>query len=387
MNLGFYYHLSIHSTNNGIKIPAYLGVFIDALASNVKTLTFFTHEANEQDKIHCEYLLKAKNIKQINMGPKPPAWDRFLWPSKSLKIIANDVSTCDVVLVRAPSPLAPQFYSLLNKYSKICYLVVGDYVNGAKHLHQPWWRKLPIIYLSVRNDKQLTKSLTKTLTLVNSAELFDRYKNNVSNLKEIRTTTLSKNDFYFREETCKNDETKLLYTGRMDMAKGLRELVEATVLLVRENINVSLHLVAWEDDPNKPTERALKKLAIKGGIEDRVIFHGRKKLGEELNEMYRNADIYILPSYHEGFPRTLWEAMANSLPVIATKVGSIPAFIGNTAELIDPHSSDQISKAVIKLLEDPNKIKQMISGAYELAKKNTLEVRVKEMVNIIIQNT
>jgi len=386
MNLGFYYHLPIDPSNGELKTHSEQGVFLDELASHVDRLTLFLHRANEKEIPRCEYKLTSKNIRFIDMGFKLPAWDRFLFPKKTLSKIIKEVSSCDLIMVRAPSPLAPQFYSKLHKYTKTCYLVVGDYVHGAKHLHQPWWRKIPIIILSARNDRQLTKSLQNSLTLVNSPVLYDKYRQKVKNLYQVRTTTISKADLYHRELTCDKDEIKLLYTGRLDLAKGLRELLKATAILVEKNINASLHLVAWEDDPKKPIELLLRNLALRIKIQKRVFFYSRKKLGSELNEMYRMADIYLIPSYHEGFPRTIWEAMANSLPVIASKVGGIPEYVGNAAVLIEPQNISDISDAVSRLVQDSKEVKRLIKRGYKLASQNTLENTVSEMFSIINNN-
>lgn len=48
-----------------------------------------------------------------------------------------------------------------------------------------------------------------------------------------------------------------------------------------------------------------------------------------LNKMYRKAEINAIPSNHEGFVKTIWEAMANSLPVLATSEGGIPDYLTN----------------------------------------------------------
>jgi len=386
MKLAFYYHVPITQKNGELYCSGLLGVFLDELALHTSTLTLFMHEANQKEIKYCDYQLKARNINFINMGIKTPAWDRFLFPKKNLLKITNEIKKVDSVIVRAPSPLAPQFYDLFNKLTQVCYLVVGDYVNGVKYLHQPLWRKIPIKYLSIRNDKQLTRSLKQTLTLVNSNALLDRYKKEVKNISLVRTTTLSNKDFYMRKSTCLDNEIKLLYTGRLDIAKGLRELIKATAILHKQQVNVSLHLVAWEDDTKKPTEKKLKGIANSLGIIDKVHFHGKKRLGIELNNMYRMADIYVLPSYHEGFPRTIWEAMANGLPVIATKVGGIPMAVGNNVELIEPHDPKLISNAVLKLLQNPKRVEQLIKNGYLLAQKNTLEIRVSEIFNTINKN-
>ena len=385
MNLGFYYHIPVIPSAQGLRIPAYLGVFLDALAEKVDTLTLFMHEACSLEKGQYDYILKSHNISYCSLGQKTPAWDRFLWPSKTLNKIKDKAIECDWILVRAPSPLAPAFSKYLKPATKIAYFVVGDYVEGAKHLDQPWWRKLPIILLSIINDKQLTASLKRTKTIVNSKKLYEKYDPYVSDLHVVKTTTLTYEDFHKRQDTCAGSEIRLLYTGSYSLAKGLRELIEAFALLCRSRKNLTLHFVGWDYDITRPIETYLKREAEKLGVAQKVIFHGFKTVGPELNEMYRMADIYIIPSYHEGFPRTIWEAMANSLPVIATKVGSIPYFLCNRhdALLIDPKDSAQIAEAVDLLIEHCDLRQKLIRNGFGLASENTLEALTSKMVQLL----
>jgi len=385
MKLGFYYHIPLHSSDMGLKIPAYLGVFIDSLASEVDTLALFMHEASQQETLHCDYILKGKNIQFITLGIKSAAWDRFLWPRKSLSKIKDQVATCDKILVRAPSPLAPAFYDEFRKLTKIAYLVVGDYVDGVKHSNQPWWRKIPISILSKRNDRQLSSVLTKSLTLVNSTALYNKYSTKVRKLYEVKTTTLTESDIFIREDTCQNNEIKLLFAGGFSFAKGLRELIEAFSIIREEYNNVSLHFVGWEYDNEKPVESYLKNKALELGLSEHIIFHGFKTVGAELNTMYRMADIYVIPSYHEGFPRTIWEAMANGLPVIATRVGSIPHFLndGKDALLIEPKNVDELVTSISKVLTQTDLRRKLIANGALLAKENTLEIQTKRLISIV----
>ena len=177
----------------------------------------------------------------------------------------------------------------------------------------------------------------------------------------------------------------MLYTGRIEAEKGLFELVQAVSVLKKSNKNVKLNIVGWEADENKSVEGALKKLAIELCITESVIFHGRKKIGSELNEMYRNADLFVLPSYHEGFPRTIWEAMANSLPVIATRVGAIPDYLTNyeNALFVEPKNVAELVSKVIELLENAHLRIKLISNAYLLAEKNTVEIQTKNMIKLV----
>ena len=389
MRLGFYYHIPLHSSSAGLKIPAYLGVFLDALANEVKSLILFMHEANGLEVGHCDYILRSSNIKYYTLGQKTPAWDRFIWPRKTLKKIKDKVSECDVLLVRSPSPLAPAFSEYFNKLTRVAFLIVGDYIDGSKHLNQPWWRKMPIVILSTINYKQLSAVLKRSKTLVNSQKLFDKYQQFVRDLHLIRTTTLSQKDFFYRQDTCQGDEIKLLYTGSISFAKGLRELVDAFAILSASRGNITLHFVGWDYNNDKPVEMYLRKQAERLGVAEKVLFHGFKTVGPELNEMYRMADIYIIPSYHEGFPRTIWEAMANGLPVIASNVGSIPYFLnnGHDAILVEPHNPKQIVEALVRMIENGKYRQEFIQNAYKLALENTLDVQTSKMVEIIKEDS
>lgn len=385
MKLGFYYHITLKSGYNELKVPAYLGVFLDAIAQEVDHLVLFMHEANEQEAGYCDYTLKSPNITYYTLSLKTPAWDRFLRPWRTLRKIRNKIDECDVLLVRAPSPLAPAFIKHFTKKTKVCYLIVGDYIDGAMHLNQPWWRKLLIIILSYFNDRQLTRAVKQAKTLVNSQKLYDKYKKVARDIYVVQTTTLSSSDFYYREDTCNKQEINILYTGSFSFAKGLRELIEAFEILRKEQFNVKLNFVGWEYDPAKPVEKFLRKRAIQLGVAENVIFHGYKTIGPELNAMYRMADIYIIPSYHEGFPRTIWEAMANGLPVIATTVGSIPYNLTNyeNAILIKPGDYQTIVFAAKELLNNPTLRKKIIANGYKIAKMQTLELQVKNMVTLL----
>lgn len=385
MMLGFYYHVPIISKNNELLVPGYLGVFIDELAKNVDELVLFMHEAHEHEAYELDYSLKSTNISWINLNKRTPAWHRSLFHNKILKVHAAELKKCDILLVRGPSPLAPYFKNFIPK-EKIVFLLVGDYLEGARQFTVKTLRDRLIVAYLRANDKKLREQVKQCVTVVNSASLFRNYQYlNAHNLYQIKTTTLSQADFYFEEEKKIKNPINLIYTGRIDLSKGLRELVEATYLLNQNNTTTILHIVGWELNGVKNTENLLIEQAKNLNIENKVVFHGKKKVGSELNEMYRMADIYVIPSYHEGFPRTIWEAMANGLPVITTPVGGIPDILKHeeSALFVNTRDANSIYSAIKKLIKDTSLFSKLRMNGIKIAKENTLEHQTKLLFDII----
>ena len=293
----------------------------------------------------------------------------------------------DILLLRGPSPLLPSMAHAAQGVP-LALLLVGDYLAGVNDLPQPRWRKEAIRLWSWWNYRQQLRLARRSLTLVNSRLLYEQLRPLVPELHEVRTTTLTADDFFIREDTCQTPPYHLLYTGRMDRAKGLFEMVEAVALLVSQGEDVILNLVGWPAE-NDTMMTELANLAQARKVSDRVVYHGYKKVGPELFAYYKQADIYIIASRSsfEGFPRSIWEAMAHSLPVVATRVGSIPYFLENmeNAFLIEPSNSLEIANAVKRIITDRVLRRGLILKGIELACSNTLETRTEELVTHIKQ--
>jgi glycosyltransferase involved in cell wall biosynthesis len=264
-------------------------------------------------------------------------------------------------------------------------LLVGDYAACNANIEFTFPKKQVLKALNRFVNWQERRHLRGKQVLVNSVALAEKYQPIAEVVHQVRTTTLSEDSFFEREDTCGNDAINILYTGRFDWQKGLQELFDAFVLIVKGGRSARLHLVGWQDGNGSSIEESLKRQGVERGVSDCLIFHGRKKVGAELDEMYRMADIYVIPSYAEGFPRTIWEAMANSLPVIATKVGSIPEFLVNKthALLIASQDVESLKSAILCLANEPSLRKRLISGGSQLAMKNTLKSQSEKMVELL----
>lgn len=149
----------------------------------------------------------------------------------------------------------------------------------------------------------------------------------------------------------KSEEKYVLYTGRISYGKGLVELIDCAeeVCKTREDVN----FILAGDGPLFPN---LKKKVIDTNLQNRIKFLGRVNR-KTIVDLYQNATVFAFPSYYEGLPGSLLEAMACQLPIVATKVpGNIELIEHNkNGVLIPPKNVSSLSKAIMDLLDDPDK--------------------------------
>lgn len=157
-------------------------------------------------------------------------------------------------------------------------------------------------------------------------------------------------DIVKNREYVKKERYNLLFLGRIEKDKGIVELINALkALTVSQNYTISLKIVGGGN-----FLEGAKHLCRDLNIEEHVSFEGVVHDEEIKRRYYLEADAYILPTYHEGFPRTLYEAMIFGTPIITTFVGGIPALMRENENCmkIEPRSVVSIVEKVDKLLTD-----------------------------------
>jgi glycosyltransferase involved in cell wall biosynthesis len=118
----------------------------------------------------------------------------------------------------------------------------------------------------------------------------------------------------------KKDRLRLLFLGRLHPKKGLDVLLRAWVDLKSYHRHWQL-VVAGPDERGYLAE--VRTLARSLGVEDSVCFTG-PVTGAAKNVLLRSADLFVLPSYSEGFSMSILEAMACEVPVLATRSCNFP---------------------------------------------------------------
>jgi glycosyltransferase involved in cell wall biosynthesis len=143
--------------------------------------------------------------------------------------------------------------------------------------------------------------------------------------------------------------------ARLEAQKGHLYLLEAMPEVLKRFPSVQLLIVG-----NGPLEESLKTQARSLGISGNVFFQG-EILVDEFPETLCFMDVFVYPSLYEGSPIAILEAMAMSLPVVASNNGGINESVvdGETGILVPPKTPHALAEALIKLLANKPLARQM----------------------------
>jgi len=162
-----------------------------------------------------------------------------------------------------------------------------------------------------------------------------------------------------KEYKIPKDKKIILFIGRFYWHKGISLATEAMKEIQK---TIKCVFVAVGDGPLR---KSTEKYCRENGIEN--IFTGFRN---DIYNIMKSSDILLFPSLSEGFGIALLEAMASSLPIVATNVGSIPEIIkDNYNGILVPVNSKRIADAAVKILENENLRKRFEKNGRNYVKK------------------
>lgn len=161
----------------------------------------------------------------------------------------------------------------------------------------------------------------------------------------------------------KMDMAKIvIYSGRLIKCKGVDVLLEAWSRVAKLHSDARLLILG-----DGPLRVELEDMAARYGILQSVTFWG---FASNVRDLLNAADLYVLPSLHEGMPNSLLEAMACGLPVVATRIGGVADFVvdGKNGVLVEPGDASGLAAGIERLLQNTEFSEQLANNAYETIK-------------------
>jgi glycosyltransferase involved in cell wall biosynthesis len=163
------------------------------------------------------------------------------------------------------------------------------------------------------------------------------------------------------------------------MYKNLDGLIKAySVLKKKYSVPQKLVLTGHKGRYYEELQRLVRVL----GLENDVIFTGFIS-DDELRLLYSSADVFVFPSFYEGFGLPVLEAMASGTPVVASNRTSIPEVVGDAGLLFNPDNTDEMAETIYSVLREETLKRSLISKGFERVKKFTWEKTAEGVLKVI----
>lgn len=178
----------------------------------------------------------------------------------------------------------------------------------------------------------------------------------------------------------KKDYKRVVFVGRLDVQKGVAYLIKAIPEVISKYKKVHFFILG-----NGNLDVMLKKLAKELKIQENVSFLDFIPL-ENMPDFYSSADIFCLPSLHEGFPLSIAESLSIGLIIVASAIEGIPEAIieGRNGFLVKSGDAPDLSAKLLKALNlNEEKIKEIRDNNIKLSRaKYSWEKIVREILEV-----
>lgn len=258
------------------------------------------------------------------------------------------------------------------------------------------WAKIPIInhihgadfdefYLNAsENKREIIRKVYSRCSLL--IALSEEWKERLSQIVPSEKVVVIENYSTLHEDALKQRMERdcnntVLFLGELGKRKGCYD-IPTVIKMVKESIpNVRFVLAGAGSDAD---EKNIKQLIEDKGISDNTVFPGWVR-GEEKDRLLREADVFFLPSYNEGMPMSVLDAMGYGLPIVSTNVGGIPKIVhdGENGYCCDAGDIEHMSTGIIDLLKNGKKRKEAIKESVYIVKKGySLDAHLMQLKDV-----
>jgi glycosyltransferase involved in cell wall biosynthesis len=323
-------------------------------------------------------------VRALNRPRPPEAWEEVTGPgiegiplpdfhsplefAKSFRemrrVVRSAVKESEAIHLRPPCLIGGIFWRTLEAGRPYGVEVIGDpydlfgpgaFPEKMRPLYRTWFsRRLRLQCAHATAAAYVTEHGLQT-RYPPAPDAFVTYFSDVD-LREEAFATRPRSTFQ------RQGSTTLIMVGSLEqLYKGPHILVEAVALALRRGANIRLVIVG-EGKRRQDLETQVDSLSIR----DRVKFVGQVPAGEGVRRHLDAADVFVLPSFQEGLPRAMIEAMARGLPCLGSEVGGIPELL-SPQDLVPPGDVLALADKICEVTGDPGRMALMSTRNLEKA--------------------
>ncbi|MFP4111877.1 MAG: glycosyltransferase family 4 protein [Candidatus Woesearchaeota archaeon] len=213
-------------------------------------------------------------------------------------------------------------------------------------------------------DEKKRNNVSKTLDMPDVIiALSEEWKKNLSKICKNKNILVLHNSVELPEKIDRKNskKKKFLFLGRLGKRKGVYDLIEAFKSIPKDMYHLYL---GGDGEIDK-----IKKIVKESGLDENISVLGWID-GKQKESLLRKADVYVLPSYDEGLPVSVLEAMSYSLPILSTPVGGIPRIVKDKKNgyLVLPGNISMLRERIKELLD--NNTSDLGKESYKMIKDN-----------------
>jgi len=348
---------------------------LEPLSGRIYVITGNTNRIESQDE---NVIFKDTKVALHYSHELHPLWfSKILWVLKAILFqvkasldlfrLSKDI---DIVIfyVAYPYYLLPLLSAkILGK--KTIEVITRTKADSTSFLHRIFRLQDKILLSLIDYISPESQSLISQLSL-------DRYKNKILPIG----TRFVDTDSFKVKRNIEERKNVVGYIGRLEWGKGVANFVRAVPLVLKKHPDVDL-IVGGSGQ----LYQEIKNEVEKSDIHRKIKLVGWISHDYELPNYLNELKLLVLPSYSEGLPTIILEAMACGTPVLATPVGGVPDVIkdGETGFILEDNSPECIAENIIRVLNSPN-LDKIVKNARKLIKeKYTYEAAVERYGNML----
>lgn len=368
-----------------LRLPSAMGPFVHGLVGAVDRLDVVAYDppavaVENRDRVDYEVEVPP-TVRVVSLGAKGSLRDYAARQRRVAAIVKDASRDWDVTVYRLRNRRL-QAVASANRCPRIVGYIGGFTATVVSQTDLPPWRKL----LALTSARMAERDVQRTaraagLFFANGEELVERYRAAGVDTELLRTSSTFESDFFASDDRFESDEITVALAGRITAAKGVFDALDAFEAARRRLDRPARLLVIGDGDAVGELQRRCRERGLEAAVE----FRGWQPAGAKLLAQLREADVLLHLSRAESMPKMVWEAMSQSVPVVATPVGSLPRVFADGRELLfaGVGDSEAAADAIVRLAIDGELRARVMTAAWRRVQGISVEAITGELLGRI----